>query len=129
MPYAICLKTSPPPPSPGPGLPAHFAGFAAWWDLATGLLAILALLTVRICPLFWLFVIGFNLVGATDLILDYVHAMQAGLPAMAGRLGAAYFIPVIYVPALMITHIVAFYFLFRPHQNATRAIADNDAAS
>ena len=44
-------------------LPAGFATFAAYWDLATGVLAILALLTVRIRPLFWLFVAAFNLVG------------------------------------------------------------------
>src|SRR3984893_17562735 len=48
----------------GPNLPvAGFATFAAYWDLATGELAILALLTVRIRPLFWLFVVAFNLVG------------------------------------------------------------------
>ena len=47
----------------GPNLPvAGFATFAAYWDLATGVLAILALLTVRIRPLFWLFVVAFNLV-------------------------------------------------------------------
>jgi hypothetical protein len=34
----------------GPNLPAAFATFAAYWDLATGLLAIAALLTVRIRP-------------------------------------------------------------------------------
>jgi hypothetical protein len=94
-----------------PNLPSHFATFAASWDLVTGILAILALLTVRIRPLFWLFVVSFNVVGALDLILDYYHAIQAGLPAVAGRLGAAYFIPVIYVPALMITHVVAFFLL------------------
>ena len=54
----------------GPNLPADFAVFAAYWDLATGVLAMLALLTVRIRPLFWLFIVGFNLVGTTDLILD-----------------------------------------------------------
>ena len=52
----------------GPNLPADFAGFAAYWDLATGVLAILALLTVRIRPLFWLFVVAFNLVGTVDLL-------------------------------------------------------------
>jgi hypothetical protein len=52
-------------------------------DLATGLLAMLALLTVRIRRLFWLFVVAFNLVGAVDIILDYYHAIQAGLPAQA----------------------------------------------
>ena len=98
----------------GPNLPVNFATFAAYWDLATGVLAILALLTVRIRPLFWLFVVAFNLVGVIDLILDYYHAIQAGVPAVAGQLGAAYAIPIIYVPALMITHVVAFYLLLRP---------------
>ncbi len=35
----------------GPDLPASFAAFAAYWDLATGVLAMLALLTVGIRPL------------------------------------------------------------------------------
>src|SRR5215472_5902296 len=56
-----------------PELPASFATFAAYWDFATGILAILALLTVRIRPLFWTFVVSFNVVGVVDLILDYYH--------------------------------------------------------
>src|SRR5262249_53763611 len=51
----------------GPNLPANFAPFAAYWDFATGVLAMLALLMVRIRPLFWLFVVAFNVVGAVDL--------------------------------------------------------------
>jgi len=102
----------------GPNLPASFTTFAAYADLATGLLAILALLTVRIRPMFWLFVVGFNVVGTADLILDYYHAIRAGLPAVAGQLAAAYVIPVIYVPLLMITHVVAFYWLLRPQSLA-----------
>src|SRR6202167_6724395 len=104
----------------GPNLPASFATFSAYWDLATGMLAILALLTVRIRPLFWLFVAAFNLVGVVDLILDYYHATQVGLPALAGQLGATYVIPIIYVPLLMITHVVAFYLLLRPHPKTVR---------
>ena len=95
-------------------LPAGFATFAAYGDFATGLLAILALLTVRIRPLFWLFVVAFNLMGVVDLIVDYYHAIQLDLPAIAGQLGATYAIPIIYVPLLMITHVVAFYLLLRP---------------
>jgi hypothetical protein len=110
-------------------LPASFAPFAAYWDLATGVLAMLALLTVRMRPLFWLFVVAFNLVGVVDLIVDYYHAVQVGLPAMAGQLGAAYAIPIIYVPALMITHIVAFYLLLRPQPKAVRALAGDAAAA
>jgi hypothetical protein len=114
----------------GPNLPAAgFATFAAYWDLATGVLAILALLTVRIRPLFWLFVVAFNLVGVVDLILDYYHAIQVGLPALAGQLGATYAIPIIYVPVLMITHVVAFYLLLRPQPRAVRALAGDAAAS
>jgi hypothetical protein len=112
----------------GPNLPADFAVFAAYWDLATGMLAILALLTVRIRPLFWLFVVGFNLVGTADLILDYYHAVHVGLPAVAGQLGAAYAIPVIYVPALMITHFAAFYLLMRPQPKAARTLGGEAAA-
>lgn len=97
----------------GAGLPASFAGFAAWGDFATGVLALLALLTVRIRPLFWTFVVAFNLAGATDILVDYYHAIRAGLPAMAGQLGATYAIPVIYVPLLMITHAAAFWLLLR----------------
>jgi len=107
----------------GPNLPAGFAVFAAYGDFATGLLAMLALLTIRIRPVFWLFVVAFNLVGTTDLIVDYYHAIQAGLPARAGELGATYAIPIIYVPLLMITHFVAFYFLVRPQPKAAQALA------
>ena len=114
----------------GPNLPAAgFAPFAAYWDLATGVLAMLALLTVKIRPLFWLFVAAFNVVGVFDLILDYYHAVRVGLPAVAGQLGATYAIPIIYVPALMITHVVAFYLLLRPEPKAVRAFARNAMAS
>ncbi len=104
-------------------LPAGFATFAAYGDFATGVLAILALLTVRIRPLFWLFVIAFNLVGATDIILDYYHAIQVDLPALAGELGATYAIPIIYVPLLTITHVAAFYLLLRPARLSELGIA------
>jgi hypothetical protein len=114
----------------GPNLPAAgFAAFAAYWDLATGLLAILALLTVRIRPLFWLFVVAFNLVGAVDIIVDYYHGNEVGLPALAGELGVTYAIPIIYVPVLMITHIVAFYLVLRPQPKAVGALAGDAAAS
>jgi Adenylate cyclase len=67
-----------------PNLPAGFAVFAAYGDFATGVLAMLALLTVRIRLLFWLFVVAFNLMGTVDLIVDYYHAIQVG-PSCARR--------------------------------------------
>ncbi|MET2832605.1 hypothetical protein [Mesorhizobium shangrilense] len=111
-----------------PDLPAGFASFAAYGDFATGLLAMLALLTVRIRPLFWTFVVAFNVVGMVDLIVDYYHAIEADLPAHAGLFGATYAIPVIYVPLLMITHVAALYLLVRPQQDALRAVADGATA-
>jgi hypothetical protein len=39
-------------------------------------------------------------------------------PALAGQLGDAYAIPILYVPMLMITHFAAFYWLVRPQTKA-----------
>ena len=113
----------------GPDLPGSFATFAAYGDFATGILAILALLTVRIRALFWPLVAAFNLAGAADIIIDYYHGSMTGLPALAGELGATYAIPIIYVPVLMITHVAAFYLLLRPRPEAARALIGEAAAS
>ncbi len=107
----------------GPHLPTGFATFAAYGDFATGVLAMGALLTVRVRPLFWALVISFNLVGALDIGVDYYHGIELGLPALAGQLGSAYAILMIYVPLLVITHVGAFYLLLRPRSQAVRAIA------
>jgi hypothetical protein len=113
----------------GPNLPACFATSAAYGDFATGILAILALLTVRVRPLFWSFVVAFNLVGAADLFLAYYHAMQSGLPQVAGQLGSTYAIPILYVPVLMITHIVALYWLVRPQPKTIQVLTNSIATS
>jgi hypothetical protein len=104
-------------------LPAGFATFAAYGDFATGLLAMLALATVRIRPLFWLSVVAFNLVGAVDIIVDYYHAVRFGVDVDPAQFGATYAIPIIYVPLLMITHVAAFYLLLRPRAEAAPALA------
>jgi hypothetical protein len=113
----------------GANLPADFATFAAYGDLAAGALAMLALLTVRIRPLFWLFVVAFNVVGAADIIIDYYLATRAGLPALAGELGATYAIAIIYVPILMITHAVASWMLLRPYLKTPWTFAGEAAGS
>jgi len=102
-------------------LPAGFATFAAYGDFATGLLAMAALLAVRIRPLFWLFVVAFNVVGVVDIVVDYYHAIQFGVDVDPGEFGATYAIPIIYVPLLMITHVAAFYLLVRAKPKAAQA--------
>ena len=88
-------------------------GLAAYGDFATGVLAMLALMAFRRGPLFWLLVAAFNVVGIVDLVVDYYHGATLGLPAVAGQLGSAYAILMIYVPVLMITHVVAFRLMLR----------------
>ncbi|HEV2417498.1 MAG TPA: hypothetical protein VGX94_06825 [Terriglobia bacterium] len=98
----------------GPNLPGGFATPAAYGDLATALLAILALLTVRVRFLFWPLVWAFNLIGLADLIIDTTRAVSMNLPAVAGQLGAGYAILILYVPVLFWTHLLAFWLLVRP---------------
>ena|SRR6185437_3693429 len=105
----------------GPNLPAAWAATAAYGDLATALLAIVALLTARRRFLFWPLVWAFNLVGITDLIVDTVLASRMDLPSMAGQLGAGYAIPILYVPALFWVHVVALWLLLRPARARVRS--------
>ena len=112
----------------GPGLPEGFGPFAAYADLATGLLAMLALLSYKRRPLFLAFTIAFNAVGLGDILADYYHAVRGGLPEVAGQLGAAYAIPVLYVPLLVITHVTAFYLLTRLKEEKDRDFADKPSA-
>ncbi len=105
----------------GPELPEAFAGPAAYGDIATALLAILALLTARVPVSFWLLVWAFNVVGAADLIMNVVRAVRVDLPSIAGQLGAGYAVVILCVPLLLITHGVAFYLLLRPAQAPARS--------
>jgi hypothetical protein len=100
----------------GPELPGAFAAPAAYGDFTTALLAILALSTARVRALFWPLVWAFNVLGVADLIMNIGHAIRLDVPSIAGQLGAAYAIVMLYVPLLLITHGVAFYVLLRPAQ-------------
>jgi hypothetical protein len=77
----------------------------------------------------WFFVIAFNLVGTADILLAYYHAIKFGLPAVAGQLGAAYPIPILYVPMLIITHFVALYWLVRPRPKAAPVLTGDATKS
>lgn len=90
-----------------PDLPAAFARPAAYGNLITVILALLALAALRSrlgIPLVW----AFNLVGAADLLNAFYRANQAGVGRKPGLLGAAYFIPTLVVPLLLITHGLVF---------------------
>jgi hypothetical protein len=88
-----------------PDLPAAFARPAAYGDLIAAVLALLALALLPSAAgvgVAWIF----NLWGTADLLNAFYQANHAGL--LAGQLGAAYFLPTLIVPLLLITHLVAF---------------------
>lgn len=105
----------------GSNLPRSFATTVAYGDLATGVLAILALFAVRVRFLFWPLVWAFNLVGLVKLMADAAVAVRVDLPSVAGQLGAGYAIPILYVPALFWTHLLAFWLLLRPSHSPARS--------
>jgi hypothetical protein len=95
-----------------PDLPSAFAHSAAYGDIVAAMLALLSLLSLRRgfgVVVAWIF----NLWGSVDLLNAFYQAGSAGL--LSGQLGAAYFIPTVLVPLLLITHGVAFRILLR-HQ-------------
>ena len=96
-----------------PDLPPAFAHSAAYGDIIAATLALLSLLLLPRgagVVTAWLF----NIWGSADLLNAFYQANHAGL--LAGQLGAAYFIPTLVVPLLLITHGLAFRLLLQ-HQN------------
>jgi hypothetical protein len=95
-----------------PDLPASFAHSAAYGDIIAATLALLSIASLSGgagVVIAW----GFNLWGSADLLNAFYQAAHAGL--LPGQLGAAYFIPTLIVPALLITHGLAFRILLQ-HQ-------------
>jgi hypothetical protein len=94
-----------------PGIPTQFTYPAAFGDMLTAVLAIIAIpavaMQVRIGKLLvWLF----NIVGPLDLIDAIVLAT---IYDAAPFMGPAYWIPAFWVPALIVTHYLTFLVLFR----------------
>ena len=96
-----------------PDLPSAFAHPAAYGDFIAAVLALFALISLPSAAgvvIAWFF----NLWGAADLFNDFYRANHAG--ATAGQFGAAYFIPALLVPLLLITHGLGLRILLR-HKN------------
>jgi len=87
-------------------LDPRFANPAAWGDLLAAVLALIALLALRLewsaaVPLVWIF----NIEGTLDLLNALFQGMRY---APNSDLGATYFIPAVIVPALLVTHFMVF---------------------
>lgn len=94
-----------------PDLPAAFANPAAYGDLAAAVLALLALATGLQTTLGIALVWVFNLWGTGDLLYAFYQGNRVGL--QPGQLGATYFIVIVLVPLLVITHGLVFRLLLR----------------
>lgn len=92
-----------------PELPSAFAHSAAYGDIVAAILALFSLVLLRRgagVVMAWVF----NLWGTADLLNAFYQANRSEL--QAGQLGAAYFIPTVLVPLLLITHALVFRILF-----------------
>ena len=93
-----------------PELPRTFSHAAAYGDIIAAMLALLSLLllpsTAGVAAA-WIF----NVWGIADLFNAFYQANHAGL--LAGQLGAAYFLPTLIVPFLLITHVLGFRILLQ----------------
>jgi hypothetical protein len=61
----------------------------------------------------------FPFLGAMLPIASFAQSLD--LPSVAGQLGAGYAIPMLYVPALFWTHLLAFWLLLRPWRAPARS--------
>jgi hypothetical protein len=101
-----------------PNLPAGFAHSAAYGDFIASLLALFALaaLNSRFGVLItWVF----NLWGTADLVYAFYLGI-IGVRLEPGDLGAAYFIPTVLVPLLLIAHALVFRLLLQGDVTASR---------
>lgn len=102
-----------------PDLPDAFARPAAYGDLATSLLALFGVATLgsRLgASIIWVF----NIVGTVDLVNAFYQADRLGVGNAPGLQGAAYFIPTVLVPLLLVTHVLVFRILLRPERMEVR---------
>jgi len=94
-----------------PGMPPEFAYPAAFGDLVTSIMAVVAIPfvlrgSVFARPLVWVF----NVFGTADLLVAIVTATIYNAPI---AMGPAYWIPAFWVPLLLVTHYVTFILLRR----------------
>ena len=95
-----------------PDMPANFSTAAAYGDLLSGLLALMALIALKnrwmiAIPLVW----TFSIVGTVDLI----NALRQDGAIL--YIGATWFIPTFVVPVLLVTHVMIWAQLIKHTRN------------
>ena len=95
-----------------PELPSTVSIAAAWGDVGAAILALLSIAALTwgwsfAIPLVWIF----NLWGTIDLLYAYYNGIV--LEIEPGLFGAAFYIPTMIVPALLVIHALIFLILLR----------------
>ena len=99
-----------------PSLPAAFAVPAAYGDLGAAILGVLAALALAARASWAIVTVWlFNLWGTADL-LNAIYNGQISIRIGPGSLGAAFYIPTVVVPPLLVTHGLIFRLLLRPNR-------------
>jgi hypothetical protein len=57
---------------------------------------------------------AFNILGSVDLLYAFYEGNRVHLDSAPGLQGAAYFIPTVLVPLLLVTHVLVFLLLLKP---------------
>jgi hypothetical protein len=89
-----------------------FARGLAYGDLVSAILALIALGALR-TRMSGLLVWIFNLVGTADLLNAFYQGARISLADTPGVLGAGYFLPILGVPLLLVTHVLVFKLMLR----------------
>jgi hypothetical protein len=96
------------------GLSPQFARPAAYGDLIAAVLAVCATLMLHArLPGALVVTWVFNVWGTVDLVIATFQGVRYN-DREPGRLGAAFFLPTLGVPALFVTHVLIFLLLLRP---------------
>src|SRR5215470_9568465 len=96
-----------------PTLSPAFANPAAYGDLAAAVLAMIAVVGLSVRASWAMLAVWlFNIEGTADLLFAYYQGI-VGAPQPPGSLGAAFFIPTLVVPPLLVTHALIFRQLLR----------------
>ena len=99
------------PAATGPSLAQSFALPAGLGTAIAGILALVSIALLRArsplaVPLIWIF--------SVEGIADFANAfLQARSAAVVAQLGAAYYIPIVIVPAALVTHVMILGLLLR----------------
>jgi hypothetical protein len=95
-----------------PQLSPDFANAVGWGDLIAATLALISMAALSwrwsiAVPMVWIF----NIWGTLDLLNAYYMGGRMQNP---GLLGAGIYIPAVYVPLLLVSHVLIFMILLRP---------------